>query len=365
MRTLISTTAITLYIILQSGFAQEINLPQERLNYLKLVNRAELSIVAQNIDEALHYYDLAFSQCNKHRAKDMYNKAICLKKKGDNINSDSLFIFLARNGFDVQRCFDDSNMEENQRQTMQEVTNPFEALYLKIFSQDQKHNKFRYTNMKEYANKVIENAKEIIQHAANSEDFMYYDMGGKLYLPILHYLQLKGIADRVRGDTAFRNQHKVYGCLTNIDFSRIMFEEFLYQQVEKGNLDNETLAEMVSNNNNWIGKPVSQYNEHIVVRHPKSICNNHLEQINKNREHLGLETYSEWFLKAHYTDSLLTHGNPFKPINEEEYIVLMMEFENQCNFNISGDYRIMLNFTSEEDAKRAYETSIKQLCIKD
>ncbi|MFO7940134.1 MAG: hypothetical protein R6U66_10330 [Bacteroidales bacterium] len=355
---------IVLSIVCKTGITQEINFTNERLEYLKLINQAELSITENNFETAINYYDSAFAICEKARMKDIYNKAICLIKIGKVGMADSLFNSLHSEGYGSLNCIDTVNCTVPTVQ--QKVINGFDLneIFDKIFNDDQRVNSYRYTDMEKYAHKVIEHVKYIKELSEDFENLLYHDKGGKLFFPILHFFQLKGIAERVKSDSSFRKQWIIYQCLVNIDFNAIHFEEFLMEEVAKGNYDNESFASLMSVKGIWLGKPVSQYNDYIIVRYPNIICDEELQHINKNRRMFGLENYEDWFKKAWYADSLLTKGNSFNSFNEKEYMELITDFENQCNFRIAKDYRMMMGFTKPEDAKKTYENGFKKLCPK-
>ncbi|MFP4556643.1 MAG: hypothetical protein ACLFNU_07215 [Bacteroidales bacterium] len=353
-----------LSIVCNTGITQEINFTNERLVYLKLINQAELSITDNNFETAINYYDSAFNLSEKARMKDIYNKAVCLRKIGKIGVADSLFNSLISKGYGSLNCIDTVN---NSIPTVQQTVingHNLNEIFERIFNDDQRVNSSRFADMEKYAHKVIEHIKYIKELSGECENLLYHDKGGKLFFPILHFFQLKGIAEKIKSDSTFRKQWIIYQCIENIDFNEIQFEDFLIKEVAKGNFDNESFASIMSVNGIWLGKPVSQYDDYIIVRYPNIICNEELQHINKNRKMFGLENYEDLFKKVWYADSLLTKGNPFKAFSQEEYMELIIDFENLCNFRIAKDYRMMMEFTKPEDAKKMYDRGLERLCPK-
>lgn len=349
------------------SYAQKLPFSNQRISYFYYINLAELSITKNNFVLALSYYDSAFRVVSNPRDNDIYNKAVCYRKMDNDRIADSLFALLATKGFrksKILNCFDTLKTPILQRQAIIVNNQNLDEIFEKIFNNDQKVNSYRYINMEMYAQKVIEHVKYIKDLSSSIDNLLAYDVGGRLWLPIFHFFQLKAIAERVKNDTLFKKKYTVYRCLEHFDFNEIKFYEFLKEEVVKGNYNNETFTELIKEMGYEFGMPVSQFDEFIIVRSPTVLCKDELQYINKNREIFGLETYENFYQKARYTDSLLTNGRPFSALEKDEYIKLYIDFNTQCNYNITENYRTMMEYTKPEDAQNVYERNLSNLCPK-
>lgn len=346
-------------------YSQQIPFSTEKLKYLELINFAEISITKNDYKTAISYFDSAFNINVNTRYVDKYNKALCYRKVGNDCKADSLFMLLAKKGFRnsiIHNCYDTLKLGKVKKEPVVINGINLDDIFERIFNEDQRANSLRYTDMENYANKLIEHSKEIKDLSKEIDNLLAYDYEGKLNFPILHFFQLKGIADRVKSDSLFRNKHIIYQDLEQFDFDKIQFREFLIDEVAKGNYDHESFAQIMSIIGYWFGKPVSQFNDYIIVRHQEDICEDELEEIAKNRKMFGLESYEDFYQKAWYTDSIITKGNPFQALRFDEYVELIMDFDNQCVFDIAEDYRMMMEFNNPEDAISVYNRGKQRLC---
>lgn len=346
-------------------YSQQIPFTAERLKYLELINFAEISITRNDYNAALNYYDTALNVLTNPRNVDKYNMALCYRKVGNDNKADSLFVLLAKKGFkgtQIHNCYDTLKLGKVKKEPVVINGKNLDEIFERILIEDQRANSMRFTDMDNYANKLIEHSIKIKDLSKEINNRLGYDYEGKLFLPILHFFQLKGISDRVKSDSLFRKKHTIYQGLEQFDFDKIQFEEFLIDEVAKGNYDHKTFAEIMAAIGYWFGKPVSQYNDYIIVRPPDEICEDELEEIAKNREFFGLESYEDFYQKAWFTDSIITKGKTFQALGFDEHVELIMDFDTQCSFDIAKDYRDMMEFSKPEDAKKVYERGLKRLC---
>lgn len=359
------TTLLFIVISAASAFSQEINFPKERLEYFRLVNRAELAICSGSYVSAISLYDSAMHCVKNPDYRDLYNLALCQKNGGNGKVADSLFVLLLSKGYGaayIGQCVDTLTHPISKVEQIQVRGKNLDEVMNGIFEEDQRANRARATNMEACAQVVVANAKTIMALSREVDNLFQLDVGGKLYFPILHFFQFKAYSERVKSDSVFRNHWYVYQFLAKCDFDTIGFTDFMKEQVAKGNYDRHRFADLLAYDGIDCGVPVRQFNSYIVVASPELVCKEELQSINRARRSCGLESYEDFFIKVRFADSLLTNGKPFSSIPLEQYSEMIVDYHSQCNFKLADYYRKMYGFRELADAKKAYEEALESLC---
>ena len=356
-----------LFLVITKTTAQEIHFTHEAEGYYSLINSAELLITKQEYHEAISYYEKAFTLLKRPKGKDLYNKAVCYKKIGEENSANSIFSFLHKHNYELlsgASCFDTTIIQSDKPK--QEMINGYnlDVIFQSILDEDQKVNPYKYTNFEKHARMIVENAMYIKKLATEIEDMFSYYQSGKLFFPILHYYELFSVAERIKSDSLFKKRMVGYRVLENIDFNFESFDSLIKFEVSKGNYDRDSYATLLNYRNIYFGQPIIQYDKYIIVRSPNVLCEEELNHINNNRRMLGLETYEEFFEKSRFIDSLITKGKPFTVLDFTEYEELLTEFLTDCNFDLARNYRKIFGFSTPEDAKRVYERNLEKLCPK-
>lgn len=361
------TTLLFIVISAASAFSQEINFPKERLEYFRLVNRAELAICRGSYGNAISFYDSAMHCVKNPDYRDLYNLALCQKNSGNSKVADSLFVLLLSKGYGtayIGQCVDTITHPISKVKQIQVRGKNLDEVVNGIFEEDQRANRARATNMEAYAQVVVANAKTIMALSHEVDNLFQLDVGGKLYFPILHFFQFKAYSERVKSDSVFRNHWYAFQFLAKCDFDTIGFTDFMKEQVANGNFDRYRFADLLAYGGIDCGVPVRQFNSYIVVASPELVCKEELQSINRARRSCGLESYEDFFIKVRFADSLLTNGKPFSSIPLDKYPEMIDDYHSQCNFKLADYYRKMYGFRELDDAKKAYEKALESLCAK-
>lgn len=345
---------LLLIVLTGTANAQESIYSQKILKAAKYADKAELEICNANPNLADRYYDSLFHIMPIPSGHDVWNRAILAREMGKKNLHDSLVCMLFFKGYSIDRlakCFDTSIVRNLITPEYLAKRKVIERYYENLIENDQRANMNKVEHPREWADTWINNIQKIMELAQQVENdpHSYFTIESSVpQVCFLHFFQMWSFK-LIKGNEGFKMNNPQILVTKDIDFKAIGFVPFLAEQVEKGNFDRASLAyDLNLTEYPFLYQAVSQFDNEVLVMKPNLLRHGFLDTLNTNRKFLGVSSYQEYFKKARFIDSLLTDGNPFKPIPKDSLIIFYNRKESKCVFNFGDGYRLTLFFKNPE-----------------
>jgi len=362
---------LLLFVVLFSSCSKIVNKETQEQKFLKYTgyaNKAELCICDNEFERANQYYDTLFKIDIPIHAREKYNSAICNLKLKDTLTALKRFEDLYQNKCEAMYPH---ILKYKSQYADRKLTEVDESLYKeseRIFKLDQKANGNRYNDYENYFNRVkanVQRIKDIIAKLNSLEQSNFSINRSKLYLPILHYFQMKSLVNKVAKDSTFVIKLPFSACLKNKVLEDRDFEQFLRKQVFLGHFDRYSYASLFRTKEKDAGnKIVQQINNYKLVFSPDQLKDSIVTVYNKNRKLFFLENFNDYYKKVELHDQNYNDGKLFpllniKRENLEERNKKEAAYNNAGNFKLVNGYRFSMGFKNDEDAKNCYDEYMK------
>lgn len=347
---------------------KEESLEQKFLKYTSYANKAELCICENQLEQAKMYYDTLFRIDVPTHAREKYNSAICNMKLKDSLSALKTFEDLYQNKYDEMYPH---ILKYKPQYTNRKLTEMDEFLYNeseRIFEIDQKANGNKYSNYENYFNTVkanVQRVKEVIAKFNKVENSNFSINRSKLYIPILHYFQMKIFVNKVAEDSSFAIKRPVFACLKNKELEDLAFENLIRKQVFLGHFDRYTFASLFRTKDKNAGNIiVHQFNNYRAIYSPKLLNDSIILIYNENRKFFFLESFDDYYKKVESYDLDYNEGDlfPIVSVNKEDSEKIYQKrclYDKGENFKLVNGYTLNWGFRNDADAKDMYEGRVK------
>ncbi|MCZ4694240.1 hypothetical protein DWB61_04960 [Ancylomarina euxinus] len=347
-----------------SEILKEESLEQKFMKYTGYANKAELCICENQLKQAKLYYDTLFKVDIPTHAREKYNHAICKLKLKDTLTAVREFEDLYQNKYDGMYPY---ILKYKSKYTARKLSEEDDSLYKesqRIFEIDQKANGNKYNDYENYFNTVkanVQRIKEVVTKLNAIENSNFSINTSKLYIPILHYFQMKVFVNKVADDSTFAIKQPVIACLKNKVLEDLDFEELVRKQVFLGFFDRYTYASLFRTKENDAGNRIAyQFNNYKLVFSPDRLNDSTVALYNRNRKSFFLEDFNDYYKKVEFHDLSFNDGDlfPLFSIKREDSETRHQKesaYNNSENFRIVNSYRLMYGFRNDDDAKNCYD----------
>lgn len=351
-----------------SKIVKKETLEQKFLKYTSYANKAELCICENQLEQANQYYDTLFKIDVPIHAREKYNSAICNLKLKDTLTALKRFEDLYQNKYEGMYPH---ILKYKSQYADRKLTELDESLYNeseRIFEIDQKANGNRYNDYENYFNTVKANAqkvKEVIVKLNKIKNSNFSINGSKLYLPILHYFQMKSFVLKVAEDSTFSQKFPIYACLKNKVIEDLDFEQLIRKQVFLGHFNRYTYASLFRTKEKDAGNiVVQQFNNYGVIHSPVQLKDSIISNYNMNRRSFFLEDFNDYYIKVKTQDLAYNDGDlfPLLKVTREGSIKRSQNrslYDSCENFKLVNGYTMTFQYNNDADAKNYYERYIK------
>jgi len=352
-----------------SEILKEESLEQKFTKYTSYANKAELCICDNQLEQAKLYYDTLFKIDIPIHAREKYNYAICNLKLKDTLSAIKKFEDLYQNKYEGMYPY---ILVYKSEYADRKLTEMDEFLYKeseRIFKIDQRANGNRFNDYENYFNTVkanVQRIKDVIAKLKGIENSNFSINGSKLYIPILHYFQMKAFVNKVAEDSTFATKRPVFTCLKDKVLEDLEFEQLLRKQVFLGYFDRYTYASLFRTKEKDAGNIiVQQFNNYRAIFSPELLKDSIISSYNKNRKSFFLEDFSDYYKKVKTHDLAFNEGILF-PIfsNSKEVIEKRNQqrslYNRAGNFSLVSSYKLTYGFRKDIDAKGMNDGYIKR-----
>jgi len=274
---------------------------QNYFEYYKNVNNAGIAIIEAKYDSALYYYQKAFKDVKVQYAKDLYNAAICASYTGNNIMGIQYVERILRKGMTfnifkkesfkgLKSCKEWKALKKKSKSLIIDGRNKWDIQLRKkiddIYNDDQYFRKKRgsYSLYGDTISKIdsinfIKLSDIILKYGYPDENNLGFKKpwdidNTKFYIIVRHYYQNRGY----------------------------LLSDILYKEVKKGHLLPNIYAELEDKKNNYLVGD-DKYGTIVFFKINGKIkenkrTNEQIQEYNKNRKLLGLESYDDYKKKV-------------------------------------------------------------------
>ena len=347
---------------------KEESLEQKFLKYTSYANKAELCICENQFEQAKMFYDALLGIDVPTHAREKYNYAICNLKLEDSLSALKTFEDLYQNKYEGMYLHILKYKSNYANRKLSELDESLFSESERIFEIDQKANGNKYNDYENYFNTVkanVQRIKDVIVKLNDIDNSNFSIDRSKLYLPILHYFQMKSFVNKVAEDSTFAMKRPVYSCLKNKVLEDLAFEELLRNQVFLGHFDRYSFASLFRTKEQDAGNTiVYQFNNYRVIHSPEQLKDSIVSKFNKNRESFFLENFDDYYKKVKSYDLSYNDGDLFpllsvKHEGSEKRYQKRSLYNSSENFKLVNGYIITFQYNNDADAKNYYERYIK------
>lgn len=341
---------------------------QKFMKYTSLANKAELCICENQLEQAKQFYDTLLKIDVPVHAREKYNNAICNIKLGDTLTALKSFEDLYQNKYEGMYPHILNYKSEYADRKLTELNDSLYKESERIFVIDQKANGNRFNDNENYFNTIkanVQRVKEVIYKFNKIENSNFSINRSKLYIPILHYFQMKTFVNKVAEDSSFAIKRPVFACLKNKELEDLAFEDLIRKQVFLGHFDRYTYASLFRSKGRDAGNIiVHQFNNYKAIYSPKLLNDSIIMIYNENRKFFFLESFDDYYKKVEFYDLDYNEGDlfPIVSVNKEDSEKIYQKrclYDKGENFKLVNGYTLNWGFRNDAGAKDMYEGRVK------